>query len=215
MNNQPARELAFERTYAMIKPDGVMRGLIGTIMQRFEQRGLKIIALKMIQPTREQIDGHYPKDEKWIERLGEKTLATFADFNLDPKEHLGSDDKRVLGDQVREWIMDYMTMGPVVCMVIEGVHARAMVRKLIGDTRPVEAIPGTIRGDFSADAATAANTSGRSLYNIMHASETVEEAEHEIEYWFSPDELHDYYRTDDSIAYGDRRHEDFSKKSHR
>lgn len=209
-NVAKGRDLAFERTFAMIKPDGVMRGLIGTIIQRFEQRGLKVVALKMVQPTREQIDAHYPKEESWIDRLGEKTLKTFEDFKADPKEILGSDDKKVLGQQVRNWLLDYMTMGPVVCMVIEGVHACTTVRKLVGETRPIEAAVGTIRGDFSVDAATAANTGGRPLYNIMHASEDAAEAAHEIEHWFAPEDIHDYYRTDDSIAYGDRRHEDFS-----
>jgi len=203
--------LAYERTFAMVKPDGVMRGLTGEIIRRFEQRGLKIIALKMVQPTLEMVDEHYPKAESWIDRLGEKTLATFGDYKLDPKEHLGSDDKHELGQQVRDWLMEYMTMGPVVCMVIEGVHACDMVRKLVGDTRPLMAAPGTIRGDFSVDAATAANTNKRSLFNLIHASENAEEAAHEIDHWFSPEDIHGYYRTDDSIAYGDRRHEDFTQ----
>ncbi len=205
--------MAYERTFVMLKPDGVMRGLIGEIIKRFEQRGLKIVALKMLQPTREMVDEHYPKADSWIERLGEKTLGTFNDYNLDVKEHLGSDDKRVLGDQVREWLLEYMTMGPVVCMIVEGVHACDMVRKLVGDTRPLMAAPGTIRGDFSVDAATAANTNKRSLFNLVHASENAEEASHEIDHWFAPEEIHGYYRTDDSIAYGDRRHEDFTKSN--
>lgn len=210
--NAKGRALAFERTFAMVKPDGVMRGLIGTIIERFEQRGLKIIALKMVQPTRDQVHEFYPKEMAWIERLGEKTIKTFSTFDIDPKEFLGTDDKKVIGQQVRDSLLDYITMGPVVCMVIEGVHACTTVRKLIGETRPIEAAPGTIRGDFSVDAATASNTSGRSLFNIMHGSEFPEEAKQEIEHWFSPEEIHDYYRTDDSIAYGDRRHEDFSQK---
>lgn len=202
--------LAIERTFAMIKPDGVMRGLIGDIIKRFEQRGLKIIALKMIQPTREQIDNHYPKDPDWIARLGDKALSTFAEYNLDVKKHLGTDDKKVLGQQVRDGLLDYLTMGPVVCMVIEGVHACSMVRKLVGDTKPLSAVPGTIRGDYSVDAPTAANMNKRPLYNIIHASEFADEAAHEIEHWFAVEEIHNYYRTDDSIAYGDKRHIDFS-----
>jgi nucleoside-diphosphate kinase len=203
--------LAYERTFALVKPDGVMRGLIGEIIKRFEQRGLKIIALKMIQPTREMVNDHYPKEEAWINRLGEKTLSTFSDHNLDPLEHLGSNDTREIGQQVRDSLLDYLTMGPVVCMVVEGIHACDMVRKLVGDTRPIQAAPGTIRGDFSVDAATAANPNKRSLFNLIHASEDASEAAHEIEYWFAPEEIHAYYRTDDSIAYGDRRHEDFTQ----
>jgi len=103
-------------------------------------------------------------------------------------------------------------MGPVVCMVVEGVHSRGMIRKIVGATLPFFADPGTIRGDFSVDASTAANTQNRSIFNLIHASETEEEATNEIDHWFSPEDLHEYYRTDDSIAYGDRRSEDFTKK---
>lgn len=204
--------LAFERTFAMIKPDGVMRGLIGEIIHRLEQRGLKVIALKMIQATREMVDDHYPKAESWIERLGDKTLGTFQEQGWDPEEHLGSSDKREIGQQVRDSLLDYLTMGPMVCLVVEGVHACDMVRKIVGDTRPILAAPGTIRGDFSVDAATSANLNRRSLFNLIHASEDAEEASHEISHWFSPEEIHDYYRTDDSVAYGDRRHENFGSK---
>lgn len=210
--SQPV-DIATERTFAMIKPDGVMRGLIGEIIGRFEKRGLKIIALKLIQPTREQIDSHYPKEQSWIDRLGDKALSTFAEYKLDAKEHLGTDNKSELGQQVRDGLLDYLTMGPVVCLVIEGVHACSMVRKLVGDTKPLSAIPGTIRGDFSVDAPTAANMSKRPLYNLIHASEFPDEAQAEIEHWFSIEELHDYYRTDDSIAYGDKRHVDFSRSA--
>lgn len=210
MDNDSSPNIAQERSFVMIKPDGVMRGLIGQIMQRFEQRGLKVIALKLVQPTIEMIDSHYPKEESWIERLGTKTLSTFKEYKLDAKKLLGSDNEKELGKMVRSWLLDYMTMGPVVCMVIDGVHARAMVRKLVGETLPFFAAPGTIRGDFSVDASTAANASKRGIYNLIHASETEDEAKNEIEHWFSPEEIHDYYRTDDSIAYGDKRHVDFS-----
>jgi len=205
------KNIALERSFVMIKPDGVMRGLIGSIIQRFEQRGLKIIALKLIQPTREQIDNHYPKEESWIERLGEKTLAAFTENNIDAKEVLGTDNKADLGQKVRDSLLDYLTMGPVVCLVIEGIHARDMVRKIVGATLPFFADVGTIRGDFSVDASTAANTQGRGIFNLIHASETAEEATNEIQHWFAPEDLHEYYRTDDSVAYGDRRHEDFSQ----
>jgi len=68
-----------ERTLVLIKPDGVKRGLVGEIMRRIEGKGLKIIALGMVEATADQVDGHYPKEEAWIKRLGEKTLKTIKD----------------------------------------------------------------------------------------------------------------------------------------
>ncbi len=173
-----------EQTYVMVKPDGVKKGLIGEVISRFEQRDLKIVALEMFQPTTEQIDNHYPKDEAWIRRLGQKTLTTYSKYGIDPKEMLGSDDEFVLGKMVRGWLIDYMTSAPLVRMVVEGVHAVDMVRKIAGTTLPYMADMGTIRGDYSNDSPAVANSEKRAVMNILHASETPSEAQHEIEHWF-------------------------------
>jgi len=165
MSDKPA----LERTVVLVKPDGVQRGLIGEVISRMEKRGLKIIALKMIKPTLEHIDNHYPKDVVWIERLGEKGFKVFDEYGIDPKEKMGTDDKKEIGTKVRKWLVDYMTEAPVVGMIIEGVHAIDMVRKLAGNTLPSKADIGTIRGDFSVDSPAAANLEGRAIKNIMHA----------------------------------------------
>lgn len=188
-----------ERTYMMIKPDGVKRGLTGEILRRVEQRGLKITALQMVQSTREHMDEHYPKSEAWISRLGEKTLATYAKYGYDALQELGTDDKNKIGQMVRKWLIDYMTSGPVVKVVIQGVHAVDAVRKLAGNTMPALAEMGTIRGDFSVDSAAAANRDKRSVHNIAHISETPEEAAHEISHWFAPEDLHAYKRVEDDL----------------
>src|SRR3989344_4694729 len=112
-----------ERTYIMIKPDGVKRGLTGEIIRRIEQRGLKVIGLAMEQATREKVDGHYPKDPAWITRLGEKTLATYAKYGFDAPSELGTDKAEEIGPMVRDWLLNFMTEGPVVKIVVEGVHA--------------------------------------------------------------------------------------------
>jgi len=190
-----------EKTVVLIKPDGVKRGLIGEIISRIEKRGLKVIALGMIWATKDQIDGHYPKDEKWITRLGEKTKATYEKYGLDIKEELGTDDLKKIGEMVRSWLIDFMTSGPLVKMVIKGIHAVDMVRKLCGNTMPALAEMGTIRGDFSVDSAAAANKNKRAVHNIVHASETPEEAEHELKFWFSPEEIHDYKRAEEDIMF--------------
>lgn len=198
-------EIPTERTYLMIKPDGVMRGLIGEIIGRMEKRGLKIVAMKMLCPTKTQVDGHYPKNAAWIERLGTKTLGTFEEYGLDAKELLGTDSASEVGQTVRDNILEYITMGPVVAMVVEGIHAIAVVRKLVGSTLPIYAEPGTIRGDYSHDAPTAANLENRSIYNIVHASETAEEAEKEIKHWFETCEVCDFDLSDHVIMFGDKR----------
>ncbi|NCO44170.1 nucleoside-diphosphate kinase [Candidatus Berkelbacteria bacterium] len=188
-----------EITYVMIKPDGVKRGLTGEILRRFEQRGLKVVGIRMLKPTKEQIDTHYPTDVEWIERLGKKTAATYEKIGWDLKEKMGTNNLLSIGKQVREWVVEYMISAPVVCIIIKGVHAVEMVRKLAGDTKPCDALPGTIRGDYSVDSPALANSEKRSIYNIVHASETQEEAQHEIKHWFGDYELNDYDRTDDMV----------------
>lgn len=190
-----------EKTLVLIKPDGVKRGLTGEIVRRIEQRGLKVIALKMFTATREQIDEHYPKDPVWIRRLGEKTLATYEKYGYDAKQELGTDYPAEIGTHVRGWLLEFMTSGPLVKMVVQGIHAVAMVRKLTGNTVPAMAEMGTIRGDFSVDSAASANRDKRAVHNIVHASETPEEATHEIEFWFSPEEIHEYKRAEEDIMF--------------
>ena len=194
-------KLKEEKTLVLIKPDGVKRGLIGEIIHRIEQRGLKVIALKMFAATREQIDNHYPKDPKWVSRLGEKTLGTYGKYSLDPIKELGTDKPDEIGKMVREWIIDFMVSGPLVKMVVQGVHSVDMVRKICGNTLPNLAEMGTIRGDYSVDSPALANAGKRGVHNIIHASETPEEAAHELEYWFSPEEIHEYKRAEEDIMF--------------
>ncbi len=194
-----------ERTFVMLKPDAVMRGLIGEVIKRFEQRGLKVIALKMVHADEAHVDAFYPKDLDWIKRLGEKGLKTFAEYGIDPKKEMGTDDPEKIGVKVRENLISFIAMAPVVPMVLEGIHAVSLCRKLIGSTLPVFADPGTIRGDYSHDAPTAANLEQRSIFNLVHGSETLEEAKKEISHWFSESEMWDYDRADHVIMFGDKR----------
>lgn len=189
------KSLKEERTFLMLKPDGVRKGLIGELIHRLEQRDLKIVALEMFQPTLDQIDEHYPKDSAWINRLGEKTLKTYEKYGLDPIEQLGTTDTGEIGKMVRKWLLEYMMSAPLVRMVVQGVHAVDMVRKIIGPTMPAMAEMGTFRGDFSSDSAAIANSEKRAVMNLAHASETPEEAEHEIAFWFGgTSKIFDYKR---------------------
>src|SRR3989344_5534041 len=164
------KHLKEEKTFVLVKPDGVRKGLVGEIIKRFEQRDLKIVAIEMFQPTREQIDNHYPKDEAWIKRLGEKSLSTYQKYGLDVKEILATDDAFEIGKMVRMWLVDYMLSAPLVRVVIQGLHAVDMVRKISGPTLPYIADMGTLRGDYSNDSPALANSEKRAVMNLLHAS---------------------------------------------
>jgi nucleoside-diphosphate kinase len=190
-----------EKTCVLIKPDGIKRGLVGEIISRIEQRGLKVIALSMVWATEKQIDEHYPKDEKWIRRLGEKTLLVYEKYNIDPFKELGTSNAFKIGQMVRGWLIDYLTSGPMVKMIVQGVHAIDMLRKMAGNTCPNLAEMGTIRGDYSVDSPASANRDKRAIHNIIHVSETPEEARHEIEFWFKKEEIHEYKRGEEDIMF--------------
>ena len=160
--------MAVEQTLVLIKPDGVQRGLIGEVIKRFEQRGLKIVGLKL----------------------------TKIDKDLS-KKHYTEDIMRRRGEKVRELLLDFIISGPVVAMVVEGVDAIENVRKLCGDTESRIALPGTIRGDFSHISYKHADEKNMVVKNLVHASGNKEDAKNELALWFSVDELHSYKRADE------------------
>lgn len=190
-----------EKTLVLVKPDGVKRGLIGEVLHRIERRGLKVIALKMVQVDRKHLESHFPQAEAWVERLGQKTLKTFTEYGIDPVKAQGTDDPKEIGKMVKESLFEYMMSGPIVAIVIQGIHAIDMIRKLAGHTLPVFAEMGTIRGDYSVDSPSVANVERRAIHNIMHASENPEEANNEISLWFTPQEIHAYKRAEEDIMF--------------
>ncbi|HUD07398.1 MAG TPA: nucleoside-diphosphate kinase [Candidatus Saccharimonadales bacterium] len=202
-NLHPAlHPIKFQRTFFLIKPDGVMRGIVGDIISRIERSGLQIVAMKMIKVDETQVKSHYPiEDKAWVDRLGEKSLSGFTGLDVGAKEILGTEDKTEIGQEVIKSLVDYMQSGPVVCMVIEGVQAIDMVRKLSGNTLPFLANVGTIRGDYSVDSPSIANAERRSIHNLVHASENPKEAANEIKLWFKDSELHSYDHPATAIGY--------------
>lgn len=182
-----------ERTLVVIKPDAVQRGIIGDIITRFEKTGLKIIGSKMFVPEKSILDKHYPASRtEWVKGLGQRTVDSYAEAGMDPKEHFKTVDTLKIGHEVRNWLVDFMTSAPVVAMVLEGPHAIEIVRKIRGHTLPQKANPGTITGDYSFDSSGYANMGKRPIRNLVHASGNVEEAELEIGLWFKPSELFEY-----------------------
>ena len=194
--------MTIQQTLVLIKPDGVARGLTGEVIKRFEQRGLKIVAMRMFIPTEEQVRKHYPmSDEAWVTRLGTKSLSAFEGIEADAKDVLGTVDESEIGKRVSESLVQFMTSGPVVAMVIEGIQAREMVRKLCGHTLPFKADVGTIRGDYSVDSPSVANADFRSIHNLVHASETQKEAENEIQLWFGEEDIPSYDLGSEAVMY--------------
>jgi len=157
-----------QQTLVLIKPDGVSRGLIGEVIKRFEQRGLKIVGLKLVKP----------------------------DMDL-AKKHYTEDITKRRGEHVRNMLLDYVIEGPIVAMVVQGVNAIENVRKLAGSTESKSALPGTIRGDFSHVSYEYADDKKIPVKNIIHASGDESDAKYEVSLWFALDELHDYKRSGD------------------
>lgn len=196
------QKIKFERTFCMIKPDGVKRAVVGDVIHRFEKVGLKIVGIKMFTPTEEQVRAHYPmSDDAWIARLGEKSLSGFENIEYEAKDVLGTDDKAEIGQAVADGLVSFMTSGPVVAMVIEGVQAIDMVRKLCGNTLPFKADVGTIRGDYSVDSPSVANAEMRAIHNIVHASENADEATNEIKLWFGAEDVPSYKLSAEDVMY--------------
>jgi nucleoside-diphosphate kinase len=135
-----------ERTLVFLKPEAVMRGLMGEIISRIERKGLTIAAMKLLQPTRKQAEKIYEVHK---------------------------------GKNFYEPLIDHITSGPILAMVIEGPNAVSVLRNMIGKTNPIEAQPGTIRGDFALNV----------QKNVIHASDSLENAKKEIEILFRPDEI--------------------------
>jgi nucleoside-diphosphate kinase len=149
-----------EQTLILLKPDAVQRGLVGEILQRFERVGLKIVGMKMLTPTIDHASGHYTED-----------LAIRR------------------GEHVRKMMIDMLVSGPIVALVLEGVEAVELARKLIGSTEPKSSAPGTIRGDYSHVSFKHTDAHNSKMYNLIHGSSSVDEAKEEIAVWFSEEEL--------------------------
>ena len=161
-------KLKEEKTLVLIKPDGVKRGLIGEIITRFEKTGLKIVALKMIQVDKNFVLKHYPTDRlEFLRGIGEKTLQTYEKYQKDPEKELGTKDSLEIGKMVNNWNIEFLTSGPVIAIVLEGIHAVDNVRMMVGNTLPVFAQPGTIRGDFSIDSPALANERKRPVRKVI------------------------------------------------
>lgn len=193
-----------EKTFLMIKPDGIKRGLVGEIFNRLERVGLKLVAARMILATEKQAKENYPGTKDWLIKMGEKTLANYNSDIDAVRKDLGTTDPLEIGENIYEALVRYLTEGPVIITVWEGNHAVKVVEKIVGKTDPTTADLGSIRSDYGFDSAQFAVKSGRIVFRtLIHRSDSAEEAKREIQHWFGKTykDLGDYVRTDYSDSY--------------
>ena len=157
--------MTHEKTLIVFKPDAVGRGIVGEILARFEKVGLKIVGSKMLNPDTDFYHHHYETIGTMITRHGQKIFDTTVEM---------------------------MQVGPVIAFVLEGIDAVTLVRKMVGGTESKNALPGTIRGDYSHMSYAHADKMSMGLPNLIHASGDSKEAEMEIKHWFSESEIFDY-----------------------
>ncbi len=186
-----------ERTFVIIKPDGIQRNLIGEIIGRYERIGLKLVAMKMLVPTADMVSKHYTLDPGWFDAVGQKSIKGFLDKGLTPP----TNDPQKLAEDILNRLVKYLTSGPVIAMAWQGAHAVKIVRKITGGTEPLTSDVGTIRGDFVLDSYQMSEFDNRSIRNLVHASGSVKEAEDEILHWFTPAEVVDYRIISEEILY--------------
>ncbi len=176
-----------QRTLILVKHDGIQRGLTGEIIKRFEQKGLKIAGIKMIQATKETADKHYVITPEWTKKVGENTRKSAEKKGI----KINQTDEEI-AERIHAQNTEYLTEGPIIAVVFEGYHAIEIGRKLIGSTEARKAEIGTIRGDFTVDSYEIAEAKKRSVRNLIHASEDTEQADREIKLWFDEKEVHEY-----------------------
>lgn len=186
-----------EKTLLLVKPDGVERALIGRIISKLEECGLKVVAMKMLMASKALAGIHYIDDKDWVENLGNKAFTSYKEKGIPIKETATQ-----MGMRVRGYLIDYISSGPIVAMVFEGNEAISITRKLVGSTAPSKADPSTIRGIYSSDSYDLADAKKRPIRNLVHASEDQKTAEREIKVWFKPGEILKYKRADETLMYG-------------
>lgn len=180
-----------ERTFVMVKPDGVQRGLVGDIITRFEKVGLKMVGMKLMHATEKQANDHYVLTDEWVEKVGNNTRDSFKKRGIECKE-----TNEEIAKGIHDGLKSYLRENPVVAIVFEGYHAIDIGRKIVGITESRTADMGTVRGDYSLDSYDLSTDLKRAIRNVVHASGDKADAEKEIALWFNGEDLYDYEKHD-------------------
>lgn len=185
-----------ERTLVILKPDAIQRGLVGDLLKRFENTGLKLIGMKMIVPKEELVWKHYNKDEAWFQSKGEKLVENLKAAGLPIEKEAIEYGREIIGALVK-----FMTASPVIPMVWEGNQSVAIIKKIVGSTEPATSAVGTIRGDYTLDSYEISNLDGRAVRNLVHCTDDSSESEREISLWFNQEELINYRLIAEQMLY--------------
>lgn len=185
-----------ERTFVIIKPDGIQRGLMGEIINRYERTGLKLVGIKFGILEEAKLWRHYNKSDEWFLKKGTKIAE-------DKKANGLPSDKEPIeyGKDIIRQLVKYMGCGPTLSMVWEGNQAVAVVVKITGSTEPATSDVGTIRGDLTSDSYTISAVDDRAVRNLIHCSDAPGEAEREIAIWFNENELITYRHLAEAMLY--------------
>lgn len=189
-----------ERTFVILKPDTLQRGLVGEIIQRFERIGLKIVAMKMHRAEEDTLWKHYNKDDAWYLKKGEKIVENRKGLGLPIEKEAIEYGRDIIGVVVK-----YIMASPVISIVLEGNNAQAVVKRLVGGTEPATADSGTIRGDFAIDSYYLCDVDGsRGLRNLIHCTDPADGADawkREIDLWFTSEEILEYRHIGEAMLY--------------
>jgi len=186
-----------EKTLVVFKPDVVQRQIVGEIISRFERKGFKIVGVKMLIPSRELVGKHYEDKKEYLMETGEKAKKGA----IARGEDVSNWNSLERGQWIRESNINYLTCGPVIAVVLQGFAVISGVRKMLGSTSPADSDVGTIRADFSLDSFALADEQGRVTRSMVHASDSVENAEREIGLWFNATEISEYETAAEKIFY--------------
>jgi nucleoside-diphosphate kinase len=196
MQNHPKKE----KTFIILKPDTVQRGLVGEVIKRIERIGLKIVAMKMMQADEKLIFKHYNKDDAWYQRKGQGIVDNRTKLGMPIEKEAIEYGKDIIRKMVH-----YMAACPVVCMMVEGNQSQAIVKRLVGGTEPTVADTGTIRGDFANDSYYMCDVDGsRGLRNLIHCTDPADGPEafdYEVSVWFTPEEVYSYRLVTEAMLY--------------
>lgn len=183
--------IAEERTLILMKPDVLQRQIVGEILSRFERKGFKMVAVKMLNATKAQVGEHYTAEEQYLIETGEKAKKGAESRGQD----VSNWNSLEWGKIIRERNIAYLTCGPILAVVLEGPSVVSSVRKVLGSTSPADGDVGTIRADYSFDSYALADVVARSTRTMLHASDSPENAQREIKIWFKENEICNNYET--------------------
>lgn len=195
-NADKLSQLRHERTLVIIKPDAVMRKIVGELLSRFERKGLKIVAMKLIWPTHALAEKHYIDSEEWLIDTGTKTYNNYVENGVTPDK-----TPREIGLNTRSKLMDHLTAGPAAVMILEGSHAIEVVRRMRGATNPLKADVGTIGFDYTLESYELSDAGDWAIKNVLHASDSPANYERERDIWFTKDEVINYDTAIDHVLY--------------